>query len=433
MPTTQGFEFLVEGVDGVPFATYGTRSLGRSIVSTKIQAKTGVSFQIRVKPQNPFPTPNDAPLGQSRYNLRPSTRRAELTNGRNVGNLESPGASADPKASFLYVAFVYIDGNKKAECSNVVVVNPESRKYSEKGCLLPGRYSLLDDTATQNRSDQGERAHMSICPWVFTERGIDVLMSRMNISTADPDIPATAMEQELVDLTHAMDKDKLGEAAQFKRGEIEVKIIRVLEDYVVGSELYWKRENQETPKDDDGQTHDVTVDRGQEQQIHMHSVKYRRYRRDEAFWCKAVFQYMDIAKLVNLGLCNPHGGLVERPQGNTIGSSLQSLSSLQYQLMPGQLKRTRGGGQESGKHGESELDRFSSSEDSASTTTSDSDVPHRKRRGPMKRRGAKASKKKMTMGETRRGTARASAGIQGPGVGAANRQLQLEKAAGGQD
>ncbi|KIX94997.1 uncharacterized protein Z520_09307 [Fonsecaea multimorphosa CBS 102226] len=395
MPITQGFEFLIEGVDGVPFTNYGTRSLGPRIISTKIQAKNGVRFNIRIKPQAPFPDPDNAPLGRSRYNLRSSAPPAEVAGGRDGMDYESSRAAAD---EVVYVAYVHVDGNKKPECTSVIVVDPEDSGYSSKGCLLDGRYSLADDATTQDRSDEDSTTNISISPWVFSERGIDVLMGRMDISTADPDIPSTAMEQELADLTQAMSKDSLYGAAEEKRGEIEVKIVRVVDAGGVCSDAYWKRGKEESPKDDDGKTHDITIDKDQEQRVSMVTCRYRRYREDEAFLCKAKFQYMDIAKLVNLGLCNTKGEPIERRQNDAVGQPL-AISSSGHDSRLGQSKRVRGLEREQAKQGELDLARYSSSEEegSASDTTSDSDVPRRKRRGASKRGKATASKEKKTL------------------------------------
>ncbi|KIW27694.1 uncharacterized protein PV07_07412 [Cladophialophora immunda] len=388
MPTTQGFEFLVEGVDGVPFTTYGTRSLCGRIVSTKIQAKAGVRFHIRVKPQIPFPPPNDAlSSGQSRYKPGASTRQVEGVGEGDAMGHGSSDATAEAEKEILYLAMVYMDGNEKAEASKLIVVDPESRKYKAEGYLLDGRYSLANDTAPQTGSSLGIMAVMSVSPWVFTERGIDVLMSRMDISTADPYIPSTAMEQEVVVLTQEMNNDNLHAGAESKVGEIEVKILRVLHDGDVRPDLYWKRSEEETPKEDDGRTHDVTIDQNQAQRVTMASVKYRRYQPDEEFLCKAKFQYMDIAKLVNLGLCNTTGEPVDHRQ-NAVDSRLATLLPSSREARAGQLKRARGFEGKAGKRRESELARSSSSEEeeSASDKTSDSDVPRRKHRGAIRRR-----------------------------------------------
>ncbi|KIW89663.1 uncharacterized protein Z519_09819 [Cladophialophora bantiana CBS 173.52] len=393
MPTTQGFEILVEGVDGVPFATYGTKLLSGGIISTKIQAKNGVTFRIRVKPQFPFPEPRDVPQSQGRYKLRPSTQHAGSSDTRDAIDCESSKTSGKTKDPICYVAYVFIDGNKTAECTGVIVVDPERSTYSAKGYVLDGRCTLLDGLETQNHAEHDLAPNMSVCPWVFTERGIDVLLSRMDISKADPDIPSTKMEQEVADLTQAMADDNLT-PANGKRGQIEVRIVRAVHVAQMSPDSYWKRKEEGGARSDDDKTHDVTLDWDKEEHVRMIGIKYRRYRRDEAFLCKIIFQYMDIAKLVSLGLCTTDGTPIEhRPGGSNGGPSAMPFSSLDSQLSP--LKRVRYLEPEQGKSGESELDKSQSSEEenSASNTTTDSDVPLLKRRGAIRRRQA------MTLGE----------------------------------
>ncbi|OAP65666.1 hypothetical protein AYL99_01638 [Fonsecaea erecta] len=433
MPSTHGFEFLVEGADGVPFATYDTRPLGRRIITTKIQAKTGVRFNIRVRPHLPFPEANDASPDEGRYNMRPSTRPAQVAG---EGDAKPSRAAAKPEDEFHYVAFVYLDGKKKAESTCNLVVDPKDSRYHEEGYLMVGRFSLADDSATQNRSDQDLEASMSVSPWVFSERGIDVLMGRMDISRADPDIPSTAMERDLVDLTQAMGNDNLRGGANAKRGQIEIKIVRVVPDGEIRPNQYWKRDEEETPKNNDDRTHDVIIDKDQEHRISMISTKYRRYRPDEAFLCKAIFQYMDIAKLVSLGLCNVKGEAIDRRQKNAIGSPLSILPSGRGPQR-GQLKRLISLKREQGEHGGLEMAKSLSSndEESASDTTSDSDVPRRKRRAGIRGRKAMALKEKKTLQERETATLNPSTSNlslvpnkQDSGTEEANAHLQLVQA-----
>ncbi|EXJ56233.1 uncharacterized protein A1O5_12689 [Cladophialophora psammophila CBS 110553] len=398
MPSTQGFEIAVEGADGVPFATYGTKSLSGGIISMKIQAKNGVTFRIRVKPQFPFPEPNDVPQSQSRYKLRPSTQHAAGSDTRDAMDCESSKTIGKTNDPVCYIAYVFIDGNKTAECTGIIVVDPKCSAYSAKGCVLDGRCSLLDDSEIQNHSEHDLAPNMSVCPWVFTERGIDVLLSRMDISKADPDIPSTKMEQEVADLTQAMADDNLT-PAKGKRGEIEVRIVRAVHVARMSPDSYWKRKEEGGPRSDDDKTHDVTLARDKEEHVRMIGIKYRRYRRDEAFLCKVIFQYMDIAKLVTLGLCTTDGKPIEHRPGRTNGGPLAMLSSsLDSQLSP--LKRVRYLEPEQGRSGESELDKSQSSEEenSAADTMSDSDVPLLKRRGAIRRRKAMTLSEEKVLG-----------------------------------
>ena len=370
MPVSRGFDISVEGVDGTPFTTYGTRSRGQTVY-THIEAEDGARFQVRVKPQAPFPEPSDVAQGperqlQYRYSLRSSTQQQDVP--QDTMDCDDSHPAPKTERPFEYFADVYIDGNKKSENNEMIVTDPDARWYEADGSVLRGRLCSVDDTSGDNGQKSDLCANFNIFPWMFTKKGIEILLGRMSISKEEADFPPTDMEQELADLTAAMAEDNLSESRASKRGQIEVVISRhICEEDIKPSRRWWgKSDEASASTNDDENTHHITIDSLNNEQIRFGSVKTRRYRPDEDWYTKVVVSYHDRAKLVNLGMAHPDGTPKSR------GTFLPTLSA----SPESPLKRIRDSESAPSKSN----DTMSSDNDESPSESSDSDVP-RKRRG----------------------------------------------------
>jgi hypothetical protein len=134
MPSVQGFNITIEGVDGTPFTTYGTRSRGK-IVSTSIEARDGARFQIRVKPDLPFPEPKDSMSGGEH---QPDSRHClESSNAQDAMDCDEPDRR--PKRPYEFFAYVYIDGNPRSEDNLLIPTEAGAEYYEAEGHVFKGR------------------------------------------------------------------------------------------------------------------------------------------------------------------------------------------------------------------------------------------------------------------------------------------------------
>ncbi|EXJ62287.1 hypothetical protein A1O7_02720 [Cladophialophora yegresii CBS 114405] len=379
MPSVRGFNVTVEGTDGTPFTTYGTRSRGK-IVYTSIEARDGARFQIRVTPDFPFPEPKDAMVGGEQQSN--SRHGVESSNAQNAMDCDEPDGK--PEIPYEFFASVYIDGNSESEDNSQIPTEAGEQHYRSKGHVFKGRCCgavMEQDAFGGSDYGSGMLAKYLVLPWVFRQKGIDVLLSHMNISETEADIPTTDLEADLADVTEAMANDGLSKPTGRKPGQIEIVITREVTVKMVRPKKYAKPEDTVHLDNDECNTHEVTVDANNKRHMHLTTVKTRPYRADEQFFCKVCISYCDIAKLRKLGLCTQDGSPTDR-RLLAISSSPES---------PGPLKRLRD--YESGRHEVRTDDPMLSDgeESTSSDSTSDSDVPRRnKRRGAITSRRSKA-------------------------------------------
>ncbi|OCT50334.1 hypothetical protein CLCR_07097 [Cladophialophora carrionii] len=368
MPSVQGFNITVEGVDGTPFTTYGTRSRG-NVVYTSMEARDGARFQIRVKPDFPFPEPKDPIVGGEQQPV--SRQSLESSGANNAMDCDEP--YGEPNRTYEFFASVYIDGNSRSEDNLQIPTEPGEQYYRSEGHVFKGRCCgavMEDDVVSGSDSESGMLTRYLVLPWVFRQKGIDVLLGHMNISKTDADIPTTDLEQDLADMTEAMARNGLSKPAGSKRGQIDIIITREVPVKVVRPKKYGQQEDTVHRDNDDCNTHEVTVDANNKRHIRTTTVTTRPYRADEQFFCKVCISYYDITKLRKLGLCAQDGTPIDR--------RLLALSS--RPVSPGPLKRHSH--YESGRHGlRTDHPMLSDGEESASSdSTSDSDVPRRTKR-----------------------------------------------------
>lgn len=417
MPSRHGFTVTVNDVDGRPLTEYGNQSNTRSkVISTKIRAIDGQLFHIKVEPQGPFPSAEDdkcrRPVQSTktrrsdisripgRYNVRSSETQRHATDPEHrqaASDMECDAAAeldepTQTRPRYDFVAWVYIDGKPNADNGALLPLDPSSEDYSPHGYTLEGRYSALRDVRDESSNN------MELQPWRFTSKGIDVLLSRLDLAAADPTIPKNAIEQELDEVTKALANDKLADDSlsapiRCKPGQIEVKISRVVYAGLTDIGPGWERDDGEG--EDEGEDHDnthtVEVDKNGTRGERMCALKWNRYREDEDFFAKFVFLYMGLEKLVNLGLCTPDGKPIELGRSKGCGTRLAILSR-----SPGQqrslLKRHKSFGPNDTTVSESQMAKAvlsSDEEDSTSEGTSSSDYDVlRPRPCPRKRRGA---------------------------------------------
>ncbi|KAL2408197.1 hypothetical protein ABEF95_002292 [Exophiala dermatitidis] len=348
MPSAQGFTVSLVTADGEDFAEYGNQKLTgsaskSSTVSTKVRAKDGEKFKVKIKVEQPFPCPEKKtnntnafkPLASSisRYNLRShsSLKQGKALRGNSNGD-ESPSdnnatnrnTTLPPKPNFekppyRFVVWVYIDGHEMAECCEFVSTEPSSPQ------VLNGRYT----TVNWRRRNGNLKHEVVIQEWMFTPVGIEVLLSKMDIGAADPAArPADAMDQELDEVIQSLEDVNKPEVKKNKPGQIEVRITRIVD---LGSGKKggdWRRNGGHAPKDVDDNTHTVAVGEKPRDRLSFTPHAWRPYDDTEEYYARFVFQYMGIEKLVNLGLCTPDGQVVTTTRQDAAGSGSSPLSSL---------------------------------------------------------------------------------------------------------
>ncbi len=361
MPSARGFEITIEGIDDIPFTTYGTRHHGK-IQYTNIEAKDGVRFQIRVRAEVPFPEPEDASIGkphtESRYRLRSSKKQDDL---------DAMDCDEKPKRPYGFIARVYMNGLSKWEDTSILAIDPTDKFYSSEGHVFEGR--CCNPILGKGGSKSEMIGTFPVLPWMFSQKGIDVLLDQINLSKANVDLQESS--SDIADVTQAM-ANSLSESPSRKTNQIEVVIGRIVLGEATGpSTNYWKTTDV-TVEGDNGDSTQVAIDRENTQHIRAKTVKTIPYRADENFWTKIIFQYHDITKLVGLGLCDRFGTPITKR-----ALALPAPSSNTEFASP--LKRLRLS--ETVKAKASIDGNMSSDEDesASSESSSDSDVPQRKK------------------------------------------------------
>ena len=217
-------------------------------------------------------------------------------------------------------------------------------------------------------------ATFEVLPWVFTQKGIDVLLGKMDISKANVDVPSTELDQDIADVTQAMANDSLSDSAGTKHGQIEIAVARVVIGKKIHPSSHWDHDEAKSEvEDDEDRTHEISyADEPSKQHTYASTVLTRPYRAVESFYTKVIVQYHDITKLIALKLCTRDGtpidkGALPLP---ALPSSAESPSS------PKRFRVTEAGPDDTA------VDSSMSSDDESASSdpTSDSDVPRQKKR-----------------------------------------------------
>ncbi|RMZ91016.1 hypothetical protein DV736_g1731, partial [Chaetothyriales sp. CBS 134916] len=195
MPERHGIRVSVIEPSEKTFTEYGVQDLGSSaakskICSVKIESKADKVFQILVKPTNPFPfDENEAGIvNHARYQ---STLAAAPSSLSASGNTRHP--------PFALSIAVYIDGNKRPDCTFSLPLNPADRFYKPKGIIFRGRLEANEATAESVDTSRFFKAR----GWKWNNHGnIEDLLSDCNISAADTEVDKTADDIAFEDLAN---------------------------------------------------------------------------------------------------------------------------------------------------------------------------------------------------------------------------------------
>ncbi|KAK4944468.1 hypothetical protein LTR10_016142 [Elasticomyces elasticus] len=388
MPTRHGFTVNVTTVDGVPYTEYGDQNIGTRntsrMVSCKVRAIDGQKFHIRINPEYPYPYEGEAKTGLSqeksdggghndaRYNLRQRKNALGDTFSKDRMELDpdrTKQSNSEEQPEYTFAYWVYIEGNEKPECGGILNVNNPRVKPQ----ILKGRYS----------APMGSRdAKVDIHEWQFTSRGIDVLLSNMDIA-ADTEAP-DMLQQEVDEVTKALDT-LTSTKTRRSPGQIEVRIVRiVITGTPTGGKSCWQRESNDRPAHDNNGTdyHPITVDRRPQYTMKLVPTNWKLYNDHETCYARFTFQGMDLPKLVRLNLATPDGKKQQRLNGS--GNGLANLHASSGSPPKRRLK-AYGPDEREEVNAKADEEKWSSDEDSNNSGDEDSsseDEPRtRKRRG----------------------------------------------------
>jgi len=370
MPQAHGFNVTLVSVDGEDYVEYGNQTVGGSasrsrVVSSKVLARDGERFCVKIR----YPS-----VYAPRYELRSNFNNSSVDGPDDNMALENQRANSN-EPPYKFALKVYVNGEEEQECSKIL--SPGLQEV-----VMTGRYKILSKGTGQRAID------VSVQPWIFTDRGIETLLSRLDLSL-DTHIPESSIEREVHEVADALE-DLTPEKRSRRLGQVEVKIYRLI-DLGVGSYQgsYRKDEDQDTDDINADGTLAITTDRKSQvlKRLNMHA--YEAYDDNEEFYAKFVLQAMDLPKLVNLGLCTPDGKPTQqRWQGKMplaiMPSSSTCLSS------PMKRVKTSSHGSDS-EDGDDKMDDSSDSGNSSDEATSSDEDSHR----PRKRRGAIMQSKTM--------------------------------------
>lgn len=291
MPLRHGLNVSVISTELEKFTEYGVDTRSRSkLVTAKIEAKTGVHFQIAIRPEYPFPTEQSKKRGSSilagrqsgfhsdnPYEEKPSTPRKRKREA-NVSVLDTSSAGEDqrkeahhdkvnddlkPRSThfkksepglplsvssessnpnalsesagnpnpipppFDLIVEVFIDGRTKAEIRSALYLNPSNPYYSPADVILKGRRVWAP-------SRRGEPMRSCIYDWVFTDVGIEVLFERMDVEDTIDDVgKETGGDPEVAGLANLLQNtanvaSQDEEDQELKIGKIEVVFNRAI-------------------------------------------------------------------------------------------------------------------------------------------------------------------------------------------------------------
>ena len=291
MPARYGVDVSITDTNEHSLAEYGSQGLGAyskfsKLISTRIEAKDGQQFYIRVTPEIPFSIPaielaaginatsskdrffSLPPLASDNYWLRhrvtgfnensaveeeedqPCTKDTQgtmnlrpriKTQGRpflsatssRFGGAESLKQQSVTANSAVHVPFdlmvsVYIDGYEKPEARQIIYLDQSHPKFSKEGYTFKGRW-----ISSTTSSAKDKESYIEIRNWIFRSvpLSVDDLTSRMAIcSTTDDQAPVVRSDEEqaLEDLTKQLTQNKVNANAEPKPGQIEVRIRRII-------------------------------------------------------------------------------------------------------------------------------------------------------------------------------------------------------------
>ncbi|KIW51892.1 hypothetical protein PV05_10567 [Exophiala xenobiotica] len=363
MPQAHGFNVTLVSVDNEDYVEYGNQTVGGSasrsrVVSSKVLARDGERFYVKIRYASVY-----AP----RYELRSNFNNSSI--GGPNGNVAKENQRANSnELPYKFALKVYVNGEEEQECSRIL--SPDLQEV-----VMKGRYKILSKGTGQRAID------VSVQPWIFTDRGIETLLSRLDLSP-DSHIPESPIDREVDEIADAL--ENLTPAKRSRPGgQVEVKIYRLI-DLGVGiyEGGYRRNKDQDTEDRNADGTLAITTDRKSQsfKRLHMHS--YEPYDDKEEFYAKFVLQAMDLPKLINLGLCTPDGKPTQQRLQAQMPLAIMPSSST-CQSSPMKRVKTSSHGSDS-EDGDDKMDDSSDSDSSADEGTSSDDDAHR----PHKRRGA---------------------------------------------
>ncbi|KAK5459806.1 hypothetical protein LTS15_003935 [Exophiala xenobiotica] len=363
MPQAHGFNVTLVNVGGEDYPEYGNQTVGGStsrsrVVSSKVLARDGERFYVKIQ----YPS-----VYASRYDLRSNSNNNSVS-GLNHNMAKKHQCANSNELLYTFSVKIYVNGQEEQECSRIL-----SRDLQE--VVMKGRYRILSE-------GRGRRAiDVSVQPWVFTDRGIETLLSRLDLSL-DTQIPESAIEREVDEVADALEK-LTPEKRSRPGGQVEVKISRLI-DLGVGVYAGGYRRDEEDDMEDikaDG-TLAITTDRKSRVRKRVQIHAHRPYDDKEEFYAKFVLQAMDLPKLVNLGLCTPDGKTTQqRLQGKMPLAIMPSRTACQSS--PLKRVKTSSHGSDS-EDDDDKMDDSSNSDSSSDDGMSSDDDAHR----PRKRRAA---------------------------------------------
>ena len=234
---------------------------------------------------------------------------------------------------FDLTASVYIDGRAKPECRQVIYLDPAHPKYNPEGFVFRGRWitppSSTGGNSTSVVSGPPPTPAVGIRNWVFTDVGIEVMMSRMELApkSDDAEVPTSEVDRVLDEITSAMVENLVDPSSptadSSKPGQITVKIRRIVcgaprddqpfkpyhyagDDEVADARTIGKDCTHTTSLKDRSSDGGVGAD-GDGGTMKLNTVPWVSYKKGEEFYVKFTFLYMSRAKLHKLGLCDEAG------------------------------------------------------------------------------------------------------------------------------
>lgn len=335
--TIHGFGVAVETYgEGQPLQTYGTRSRGRYAITTKIQARDNVQFQVRITLLKEPEKYDNAPVEQ--YDADMSGADLDLSAMRR-------------SRPFEYVAALRM-GNE-CLCQEILWTDPREGEFKSSGYVLDGRWRMIPGGPEDNFEPIIVSDRL-----VMRENGIGYLFAQLDLDEKDAEMNHDTDVAELTELAENLAREK----RPLEHHEIRVEIARRVLLNNAGSGSCWARPESEGVGGQDG-THHVTFSQSGSTEFTTKFVKTKLWRDDEEFFCYASIHYTHLAKLVKLGLASPDG----RPK-TQLDAILESIGESKPSTTP--VKRRI-----------EEIDSESDSQSSTdSNSDSDSDAPRKRRR-----------------------------------------------------
>lgn len=288
MPTQFGFNVsIVSGEDNIvdrdrlPYTEFGTKILnahtaGEQTVSTKIESKTGSKIFVRIRCIGPLPT--GALLTPSSYVFQNSTSSGNVALEGNGSHLLPYDLTEVEDVPFGIGIRVYIDGNPKAEQDSIVRQVSPRRFILVRGRTVPAGRDMAGKTVIETKG------------WMFSELGIEVQMNSLRIAD---------------DINHNSNAAR----EQNQAGQIVVRLDRCLVSGVtnrMSKDCIGSSDSMSGRLSEDA-THEMKLAGNTVANYAFEGTTTRPYIQGEDVYASYIFQYMDRAKLMKLGLCDQHG------------------------------------------------------------------------------------------------------------------------------